>query len=347
MGNLVYPTLPGLTFGQSKQPEWKTNIHKAVSGKEFRSAWMSAPLYTFRLQYEFLRDAAAIAELQQLVAFYNSVQGSFDSFLHSDPADNSVTAQQFGTGNGTQTAFQLVRSYGGNTEAVGNPFLGGATPELVTNGTFDTGISGWSSMYALAGSAIAWDSVNLQLSITNNGNWAGAASSVINTVPGKVYKVSFTVNTGTSTPGNAATVILNKGYAPGVGGYYSQLFFSAGTDTPTVVYITADAATLYILAAIAPIVGGVLKIDNISVKEVDTPRVYLNGALQTSNYSISSTGLVTFTTPPANAAVLTWSGSYYYRCRFLQDSMEFNKFLSGLWEAKKVEFIGSLSPNRI
>jgi hypothetical protein len=46
-------------------------------------------------------------------------------------------------------------------------------------------------------------------------------------------------------------------------------------------------------------------------------------------------------------SALTWTGSYYYRCRFLQDTLEFNEFMNSLWEAKKVEFIGSLTPNRI
>jgi hypothetical protein len=31
---------------------------------------------------------------------------------------------------------------------------------------------------------------------------------------------------------------------------------------------------------------------------------------------------VTFTSAPANTAVLTWSGKYYFRCRFKNDSLD-------------------------
>ena len=203
MSNLVFPTLPGLTWNIVRSPQWATRIQKAVSGKEFRSAWMSSPLYNFRLSYEMLREAASFQEIQQLVAFFNNVRGSFDSFLYLDPNDNTVSAHGFGTGNGVQTTFQLMRSYGGNLEAVGQ----------------------------------------------------------LNGVP-SIY------------------------------------------------------------------VGGVLQVAG-------------------AHYTLGSTGLVTFAAPPIAGAVLTWTGSYYYRCRFLQDTLELSEIMNTVWEAKKVEFVGSLTPNRI
>lgn len=66
----------------------------------------------------------------------------------------------------------------------------------------------------------------------------------------------------------------------------------------------------------------------------------------TTHYSVSSTGLVTFTTPPASGAALTWTGTYYHRVRFVQDSSEFSQFLKDLWEAKKIEFVGAVG-NRV
>lgn len=75
-----------------------------------------------------------------------------------------------------------------------------------------------------------------------------------------------------------------------------------------------------------------------------TPSIYVAGVLKAAgtDYTISSTGLVTFVTPPANAAALTWTGSYYYRCRFLQDELDMSKFMHALWENKSVEFIGAI-----
>lgn len=74
------------------------------------------------------------------------------------------------------------------------------------------------------------------------------------------------------------------------------------------------------------------------------PSIYKAGVLKTvtTDYAISATGLVTFTSAPANGAALTWSGTYYFRCRFKNDMQEFEQFMSKLWDAKTVEFIGSL-----
>lgn len=61
-----------------------------------------------------------------------------------------------------------------------------------------------------------------------------------------------------------------------------------------------------------------------------------------TDYTVSATGLISFTAAPASGAALTWTGSYYYRVRFTNDSSEYSQFLQNLWEAKKVEFVGAI-----
>lgn len=74
-----------------------------------------------------------------------------------------------------------------------------------------------------------------------------------------------------------------------------------------------------------------------------TPVIKVNGVTKTSgtDYSISSTGMVTFTSAPANTYAVTWSGSFYYRCRFSNDAGEFAQFMKYLWEMKRLDFVGS------
>ena len=62
------------------------------------------------------------------------------------------------------------------------------------------------------------------------------------------------------------------------------------------------------------------------------PSIYVNGVLQTVgvNYTVSSTGLVTFTVAPG-AAPLTWSGAYYRRCRFEMDDFEMEQIVNLCW----------------
>ena len=119
MSNALFPTLIGLAWNSVWTPVFKTKIQTAVSGKEYRSAMMSSPLYKVSLSYEFLRHGQQ-ADLRSLVGFFLARQGSFDSFLYSHPEDNAVTDQLLGTANGTAT-FQLCRSFGSEfLEAVQN-----------------------------------------------------------------------------------------------------------------------------------------------------------------------------------------------------------------------------------
>jgi hypothetical protein len=60
-----------------------------------------------------------------------------------------------------------------------------------------------------------------------------------------------------------------------------------------------------------------------------------NTALSASGYTVQN-GLVEFISPPANGAILTWSGQYYYRLHFLEDSLSDLQmsmdYKGGLWE---------------
>ena len=198
MSSSVYPVLPGLMFpvGRTLLPP-TVQIRTTPSQREYRARDATVPRYQYSLPYEFLRAGNRGTELATLMGFYNLMGGPFDSFLFSDPDDHAATAQLFGTGNGSTTSFQLVRSFGGFAEPV-----------------FD----------------------------------------------------------------------LNG--APGI--YIAGVLKTAGTD-----------------------------------------------------YTVSSTGLVTFTAAPAAAAALTWTGSFYRRCRFLGDRMDTSKFMADLFEAKRVEFIST------
>jgi len=74
---------------------------------------------------------------------------------------------------------------------------------------------------------------------------------------------------------------------------------------------------------------------------IGTPIVKVNGVTQTpiTQYTVSTLGVITLIpTPIAAGLTLTWSGSYYYRCRFLQDNIDFEQFLQHLWHLKKIEF---------
>ena len=69
--------------------------------------------------------------------------------------------------------------------------------------------------------------------------------------------------------------------------------------------------------------------------------VYFNGIIQDpAGYSVDSmTGLVTFNSAPGSGLIITADYSYYFRCRFVDDSYAFENFMFRLWQLKKLTFI--------
>lgn len=201
MSNATFPILSGLGWSVIKTPQWRTKVQESANGKEYRSAFFSQPKYHINLSFEILRADSVNLELQTLMGFFNNRQGSYDSFLYTDPTDNSVTAQGIGTGTGAQTIFSLLRNYGSFVESVMNI--------NVITGIYDNGV---------------------------------------------------------------------------------------------------------------PVVQGA-------------------GA---GKYTIDSFGFVTFGTAPIAGHVLTWTGTYFYRCRFAKDASEFNNFMYQLWTLKSLDMVGCL-----
>jgi uncharacterized protein (TIGR02217 family) len=69
--------------------------------------------------------------------------------------------------------------------------------------------------------------------------------------------------------------------------------------------------------------------------------VYFDGVIQSpSGYSVDpDTGLLTFVIPPSTGLVITADFSYWFRCRFVDDSYDFENFMYRLWQLKKLTFI--------
>lgn len=69
-----------------------------------------------------------------------------------------------------------------------------------------------------------------------------------------------------------------------------------------------------------------------------TVAVYKNG-VNDGLYSVGSDGVITFGPAPGAGVVLTWAGHFYWKCRFLQDNLDFNQFMKNFWELRALEFM--------
>lgn len=66
-------------------------------------------------------------------------------------------------------------------------------------------------------------------------------------------------------------------------------------------------------------------------------QVTINGGA-TSAYTLLDNRVVRFNTAPLAGQVLRWTGTYYMRCAFTDDDMDFEQFMRGLHSADGVEF---------
>lgn len=119
MSNAVFPMPSCSKWPVSRRPRYKTSVKETVSGREFRVSLMASPRTVYKLNLEYLRTHGSHAEWQQVIGFFNSRAGAFDSFLLDDYDDRvQLTQQVFAVGNGSATQFQLARELGGHVEPV-------------------------------------------------------------------------------------------------------------------------------------------------------------------------------------------------------------------------------------
>jgi uncharacterized protein (TIGR02217 family) len=131
MSNQVFPELVGISWPIEREAIWSTEIKEALSGREYRSGYMSAPRYRYFLKCDVLFDEPGSSDLHALMGFFNQHRGRLFSFRFWDRDDCSVTDEQFYVADGTTKDFQLTRARGGFVEPV---FEIKGTPVIKANG---------------------------------------------------------------------------------------------------------------------------------------------------------------------------------------------------------------------
>lgn len=126
----IYPVLPGLSWNIERNIGFKSRIQRSVSGRRSALLDQPFPIRMWSLSYEVLRDQSdrrgpglgiRLNEMTTLQGFFLQCQGAFGHFLFEDPIDRARYAEPLGSGDGTTTQFQLVRTLGGAVEPIYAP----------------------------------------------------------------------------------------------------------------------------------------------------------------------------------------------------------------------------------
>ena len=91
----------------------------------------------------------------------------------------------------------------------------------------------------------------------------------------------------------------------------------------------------------APVPGTIIQDGAARWENIGVPLVvFVNGTPQApSAYSLNTTGLITFVTPPALNAIVTIVCGFWFQCRFTEDTTQFSEFLNWWWEGKSLKFM--------
>lgn len=366
MGNLVYPSLPGLLLpaGRAVLPP-PVHVRTTPSQREYRTRDALLPRYHYALPYEFLRAGRRGTELASLVGFYNAVGGPFDSWLYLDPDDYTAAAQAFGVGDASTTQWQLVRAFGAFAEPVDEVLMPGSSASIdgvpavnllgvlggfeadansdgVSDGltTYNAGTSAGRTYTRVGGNGSA---TAQRVSASSLGSGGGDQvgfrwTAALAVTAGLDYTVAADLyaTTGTSVSievdyydaGSVLVGTSQKGTWAGNSVSYSRRTLTSTAPAGAV------TAVVYVYMHSNSAGSPEFRADNVQVQQAAAATTY-TAALAT----FSAGGRVTFNTAPGTGAALAWSGQFYRRCRFLGDRLDTDRFMADLFQARRVEFI--------
>ncbi len=96
-----------ISYGSTGGPEYSTDIVVTHGGHEKRNInWQDA-----RARYNVAHGVKTQAQLDNLIGFFRARKGRANGFRFKDWTDYKASGQIIGTGDDTQTQFQLVKDY--------------------------------------------------------------------------------------------------------------------------------------------------------------------------------------------------------------------------------------------
>lgn len=351
LSNAVFPVLRGLTWSRNKTPSFSTKTQTAINGREVRIPLWTYPRWTFNLTYSFVYDDYTTAgDLQKIAGFFLNRQGVFDDFLYQDPEDCTVTGQAIGTGDGSTTEYQLIRSFGGFAEPVFGVdsttlkvYLDGIQTSAVTVNnyglvTFATRNLLTDNQADIETNTTGFSSLNSAILTRDTTEFWHGIASLKSVTPGSV------INEGFST--NNISVTSSKEYAASV--------WIKGSGTVTLGLVEKNSGGTIIGTEEQPItlsstwtryevnktfgVTGVNAAISVYTDSAQAITFYTDGLQLEQGASATAWTLPSVIAPDIGIDI-TADFSFYFRCRFTKDEMEFEEFMLALYELKKCEFI--------
>ncbi len=107
----AYRLPEGIERGSGFGPAYRNVIQEAIAGNEQRLALWTKCRGVGDLSYGLLTSADPVGDFRAILAIWRAHGGSLLPFRFRDWSDYTATAENFGTGAGVETEFQLTMTY--------------------------------------------------------------------------------------------------------------------------------------------------------------------------------------------------------------------------------------------
>jgi len=143
---MAFPTYrlpPYIEEGAQGGPEFSTVIQEAVSGQEQRVRVWAKCRARYDIAYSILNSEDPVGSYKAVLALFYAHNGRFRPFRFKDWGDYQADNTNFGTGDGSDTTFQLSKLYDPSQVLLGVPgsltyrreiYLPATTPVIKVNG---------------------------------------------------------------------------------------------------------------------------------------------------------------------------------------------------------------------
>jgi hypothetical protein len=174
---------------------------------------------------------------------------------------------------------------------------------LITNGTFDSNVSGWTAQNAV----ISWDEGELQVDDSANAGSYSSANQTITTVIGKRYTMTVDI---ISTSGTPSIAVYSSGWTASSGDVFYSTYSSTGkkqviftaTSTSSTISLQTSGTTLTVY-------------DNVVVRQEDAPLDYsadIKGSGTNKTLTANGNAGVGYEIPSYYGSALSFDGTGDY-----------------------------------
>jgi hypothetical protein len=332
MSNLIIPLPKGLTWNIQKKANWSTIIQRGYSGREVRSPLYTNPIWEWDMAWNYLYDYVPPAHVDWNPPSAPTLQNS--------SANPLIAIEYYCVITYVYPEGETQASPESSWTTAAGTCLAVLSPSDPGNGCL-----GWNVYVGLwSGGEVLQNPVLIPLGTNWTEDSFGLTSNPNTLTHYDNTETGYSLTVVPPAPPGPAIVIPNYdtvwqtllGFYNGRQGSYDNFLFADPTDGFVFNQIgVGDGVTTQF--QLTRTFGGFTEVIQNPLGPLQIS--FNTSPAITSGYSMSSTGLITFTSAPTLGDTINAYSSFFFRCRFTEDNLEGNNFMYNLFKLKSLKLM--------